>query len=415
MNILDFMDRSVTAYQAVETIEMILKENNFEEIQRTDDYSKLEANKKYYFTINDGGILTFTSGDRPEKFRIINSHCDSPSYRVKPKAQLSGPNYSRINIEPFGSPIHSTWLDRPLSLAGRVFTRSDDPFKPRKHLINIDRDLLVIPNPAIHLNPEANSGYTYQAHKDMLALLSSSLNEDVFMDLLGEEIGEDPSSITDFDLFVYARERASYLGAKEEFISSGRLDNLAMAYASTMAIVDSNSSDITLAFIAGNEEIGSMGLEGADTPMLSDTLKRLAKAFDLDYDRMIAKSFVVSADMAHGIHPNHPDLADQNNYPLINQGPVIKYSGRKSYMSDGYSGSVFKALAEKAGVKTQVYTNRSDQRGGITIGPLNSNHLSIPVVDVGNPMLAMHSVRELAGRSDLNDMIRVFKEFYNYQ
>lgn len=414
MNILDFLNCSVTSIQAVDSIKNILTENNFKEIQQADDWSILKQNEKYFFTVNDGAILAFTSGESPKSFRIINSHSDSPCFRVKPRAQLTDENYTRINVEVFGSPIYSTWMDRPLSVAGRVFTRTDNPFKPKKHLVNIDKDLLVMPNLAIHLNRDANSGYEYKAHKDLIALMSTSSNKDEFKEVLAEEINEDPNNIVDFDLFLYAREKASYLGSRQEFISSGRLDNLAMAYASTMAIVEAESSDINIAFIAGNEEIGSMGIEGADSPLLSDSLMRLCHVFDLDYARMIANSFVVSADMAHGIHPNHPELADQNNYPKINQGPVVKYSGRKSYMSDGYTSSVFRNLASGIGVNVQTYTNRSDQRGGITIGPINTNHLNIPVVDVGNATLAMHSVRELAGRDDLEDMIRVFVEFYNY-
>lgn len=411
MEFLDFMNSAVTQYQAVETITSILLENNFKEIHRTDTWN-LQLGGKYFFTSNDAGIIAFTIGNDPKSFRIINSHGDSPTFRVKSKSQLNKSHYISLNTEIFGSPILSSWMDRPLSIAGRVYTKTDDPFKPKKHMVNIDRDLLVIPNAAIHLNRDINDGYKYKPHIDMLPLLGTTGDEDAFMKLIADEIDEDPSLIYDYDLQLYSRQKATYFGLDNEFISSGRLDNLEMAYCSVMGLLDGESSDINLAFVAGNEEIGSMGLEGADSPLLSDTLRRISKSLELDNDIMMANSFVVSADASHAIHPNLTDLSDPTNFAVLNQGPVIKYSGRRSYMSDGYSGAVFKAIADNAGVSYQYYTNRSDQRGGVTIGPINTNHLSIPVVDVGNPTLAMHSASEVAGRKDLTDMLKIFKEFY---
>lgn len=410
MDFLKFMDKSPTAYQAVDTIKTDLEENGFEKICRKDVWD-LKAGGKYFFTVNDACVMAFTVGDDPKSFRIINSHGDSPTFRIKPTPNFDNDNYQRLGVDIHGGPILSTWLDRPLSVAGRVFTKTSDPYKPKFHLVNIDKDLLTIPNAAIHLHDNINKGYEYKPQVDLLPLLGLKDSKS-FLEIIAEEIGESVEDILDFDLYLYAREKACYLGADEEFISSGRLDNLAMAYASYTALVNEESSDVNVCFVAGNEEIGSMGIEGADTPLLSDTLRRIATSLGLDFDRMCANSFVVSADMAHAIHPNLPELSDRENHIVLNGGPAIKYSGNKNYITDAYSASVFKFLAEKAGVKVQTYTNRADQRGGRTIGPLNTNHMNIPIVDVGNPTLAMHSVREVCGRKDMEDMVKVFREFY---
>ncbi|MDO5718875.1 MAG: M18 family aminopeptidase [Tissierellia bacterium] len=416
---LKFIDKSPVSYQAVDNLSQKLIDSGFEKLDKGEKWN-LRHSGKYFIINNDSSIIAFRIGkiNSDFKFHIIGSHSDSPGFRVKPKSIMEvDRNYIKLNTEVYGGPILSTWFDRPLSLAGRVLIKGDQ--KPITRLINIDRDLLIIPNLAIHMNREVNNGYTFNAQKDTLPLLSlmqEEADENFLHRLISEEIKIDQDQILDFDLYLYVREKASILGYNSEFISAGRLDNLAMAHSSINALIDSGESESTnIVIVTDNEEVGSMSRQGADSPMIRDTLERISICINgerEDFYRAISKSFMISADMAHALHPNYAEKADPTNYPIINKGPVIKLAASKAYTSDGYSSAVYKQLCDNAGVPCQEFTNRSDLRGGSTIGPITSKHLDIAAVDIGNPMLAMHSVRELGGVDDHYYIYKSFIEFF---
>lgn len=423
-NLMTFLDVSPTCYQAVQYSAEMLEYNGYVKLDKKDNWN-LEANGKYYIVNNDSALIAFRIGSTDTdslKFHLIGSHSDSPTFRVKPSSEMPvKDSYIKLNTEVYGGPILSTWFDRPLSIAGRVFLRGSNPYEPILKLINIDRNLMIIPNLAIHMNREINSGYSYNAQVDTLPLLSmineNLEKENILINLLSEELGISKDDILDFDLYLYAREKAALVGLNKEFISSGRLDNLAMAHASLTALIDSGESESTnVVIITDNEEVGSMTRQGADSPMIADTLMRITLSLtgDIeDYFKALSRSFMISSDMAHALHPNHPEKSDPTVYPVINGGPVIKIAASKSYTSDAYSISVYKEICKNAGVPVQEFTNRSDSRGGSTIGPITSKHLDIASVDIGNPTLSMHSVRELAGVDDHYYVYKSFLEFYS--
>lgn len=422
-DLMAFIDSSPTCYQATNTIIEKLAASGFTKLEKESDW-KLEKNGKYFIANNDSAVIAFRIGNTSKnelKFHLIGSHSDSPTFRIKPSSEMPvRDSYIKLNTEVYGGPIFSTWFDRPLSIAGRVFLRGDNPYEPILKLINIDRDLLIIPNLAIHMNREINSGYSYNAQVDtlpLLAMINEELEkENILINLLSKELGVDKDEILDFDLYLYAREKAGLVGLNNEFISAGRLDNLAMAHASLAALIDSSESESTnVVIVTDNEEVGSMTRQGADSPMIADTLLRIVLSLTgevQDYYKALSRSFMISSDMAHALHPNHSEKSDPTVYPVLNGGPTIKIAASKSYTSDAYSISVYKELCKNAGVPVQEFTNRSDSRGGSTIGPITSKHLDIASVDIGNPTLAMHSVRELAGVDDHYFVYKSFLEFY---
>lgn len=422
-DLMAFIDSSPTCYQATNTIIEKLAASGFTKLEKESDW-KLEKNGKYFIANNDSAVIAFRIGNTSKnelKFHLIGSHSDSPTFRIKPSSEMPvKDSYIKLNTEVYGGPIFSTWFDRPLSIAGRVFLRGDNPYEPILKLINIDRDLLIIPNLAIHMNREINSGYSYNAQVDtlpLLAMINEELEkENILINLLSKELGVDKDEILDFDLYLYAREKAGLVGLNNEFISAGRLDNLAMAHASLAALIDSSESESTnVVIVTDNEEVGSMTRQGADSPMIADTLMRIVLSLTgevQDYYKALSRSFMISSDMAHALHPNHSEKSDPTVYPVLNGGPAIKIAASKSYTSDAYSISVYKELCKNAGVPVQEFTNRSDSRGGSTIGPITSKHLDIASVDIGNPTLAMHSVRELAGVDDHYFVYKSFLEFY---
>lgn len=421
--LIDFIYDSPTAFHAVESVKKILDANSFKEIKEDERWS-LETGGKYYTIKNESAITAFTigKGNLPEEgFRIIGSHTDSPTFRIKPNAEMvSEGNYIKLNTEVYGGPILNTWLDRPLSLAGRVAIKSKNPFKPEVRLINIKRPILIIPNLAIHMNRTINQGIELNKQKDTLPLLSQ-INEKFEKDqylltTIAKELGVDKESIIDFDLFLYEFEKGSIVGLNQEFISSGRLDDLAMVHSSVKAIVNTKrSAGVNVCVCFDNEEVGSSTKQGADSPMLSVILERIAMSLGLDredYFRALSNSFIISADLAHAVHPNCGEKADPVLRPMINKGPVIKVSASQSYTSDSVSTAIYSEICRKAKVPVQKFTNRSDERGGSTIGPISSNHLAIKSVDMGTPILSMHSIRELGGVQDHTYVIKSFEEFY---
>ncbi len=415
-DLLKYIDASPTAYQAVEVQKKLLKEKGFEEIDRGQAWA-LEPGDKCFLVLGDAGIIAFIVGkEKTAPFHILGAHSDSPSLRLKENPTMKKEGYSLLNVEPYGGLIARTWLDRPLSVAGRLIVSTDDD-KPKSKLVDIDRSLLIIPSLAIHQDREVNAKGEIKPQKTLIPILGLAGDDQVdILSIAAEAAGVNKEDIVDFDLHLYAREKGTFVGNEEEFFSVGRIDNLGMAFAELTALVEAKASDShKLVVINDNEEIGSSTLRGADSASLRDVLHRIVLALggsEEDFLISLANSFLISGDQAHAVHPNYPEVADPTNRPRMNHGPVIKISANKSYNTDAMSAARFRLLAKAAGVSVQTFHNHSDRRGGSTIGPLTEKWTTIPGVDVGNPMLSMHSVRELAGVKDHGDMIKVMKEFF---
>ena len=422
-NMLDFIYESPTQFNAVAVSAETLEKNGFEKLNPKENW-KLEVGKKYYTTKNSSALVAFkVNSDEVEKegFRIIGSHTDSPGFRIKPNAEMESCGaYLKLNTEGYGGMILSTWLDRPLAMAGRVFLRGENPFKPVEKIVNINKPVCIIPNLAIHMNRSINDGYKYNKQTDMLplvGLINEQLEKDNYMvKLLASELNVEIEEIIDFDIFLYEYEKGCFTGANEEFISTGRLDNLSMYYSSVEALLDSDSkSGISIAVGFDNEEVGSATKQGADSNMLLNILERICISLGKDRQQFfeaIENSFIISSDLAHAVHPNVNGMADPTNRPVMGKGPVIKVHAGQAYTSDGYSISVYKEICRECGVEYQEFVNKSDQRGGSTIGPISSTHIDIPSVDVGAPILSMHSIRELGCSEDFYNTYKTFMKFY---
>lgn len=422
-NMLDFIYESPTQFNAVAVSTEILEKNGFEKLNPKENW-KLEVGKKYYTTKNSSALVAFkVNSDEIEKegFRIIGSHTDSPGFRIKPNAEMESCGaYLKLNTEGYGGMILSTWLDRPLAMAGRVFLRGENPFKPVEKIVNINKPVCIIPNLAIHMNRSINDGYKYNKQTDMLplvGLINEQLEKENYMiKLLASELNVEIEEIIDFDIFLYEYEKGCFTGANEEFISTGRLDNLSMYYSSVEALLDSDSkSGISIAVGFDNEEVGSSTKQGADSNMLLNILERICISLGKDRQQFfeaIENSFIISSDLAHAVHPNVNGMADPTNRPVMGKGPVIKVHAGQAYTSDGYSISVYKEICRECGVEYQEFVNKSDQRGGSTIGPISSTHIDIPSVDIGAPILSMHSIRELGCSEDFYNTYKTFVKFY---
>ncbi len=423
-DLMKFIDESHSQFQVCNNVEKRLEGNGYKRLNAADRWS-LEAGGKYFISKNSSAFIAFEIGsENPAEsgFRLIGSHTDSPTFKIKPNPEIVVDNsYVKLNTEMYGGAIISTWLDRPLSIAGRVSLRSNDVMNPEIRLIDIDKDLLIIPNLCKHQNRAVNEGSSFNKQEDILPIISLINDEfekdGMLVNLIAKELEVKAEEILDFELYLYLREKASVIGLGDEFISAPKLDNLAMVHASLTGLLESDSSPFTKVIIANdNEEVGSRSKQGADSPMLKNTLERIVLAMGGDrenYHRAISKSFIISADMAHAIHPNYTNKSDPTNRPKINAGPTIKIAANGSYTSDSQSIAVYKAICENAGVKCQTFVNRSDMSGGSTIGPHTSTQLEITSIDIGNPTLSMHSSRELAGAKDHEDIIKTFIEYFN--
>jgi len=421
--LLDFIQESPSSFHAVEGVKKMLVPFGFQELPFKERWSLIPGGK-YYVTRNDSAIIAFIVGEgMPEEygFHLIGAHTDSPSFRVKPLPEIPVEgHYLKLNVETYGGPILNTWLDRPLSLAGRIILRGKSPFSPQVKLFRSDQPLLVIPNLAIHMNRKINEGFELNKQKDMLPLLTQITEglekEGILIRHLAQTLNCLPEDILDFDLFLYEYEKGCLVGLQQEFISSGRLDDLAMVHAGAWALARAKPTLITQVLACfDHEECGSTSKQGAASPFLSHVLERILLALKKDreaYFQALAHSFLISADMAHALHPNAGEKLDPINRPILNGGPVIKISANQSYTTDAESAAVFTVLCQRAGVPVQKFVNRSDERGGSTIGPISSTHLDIRSVDIGNPILAMHSARELGGVKDHLAIAKVFSEFY---
>lgn len=422
--LLDFINKSKTAFQGAHEVKNILDKNGFTEIKESDCWN-LTKGDKHYIMKNDSAIIAFEVGCgqiEEDGFRLIGAHTDSPGFRIKPNAQMTVENnYVKLNTEVYGGPILSTWFDRPLSIAGRVTLKSDNVFKPETRIVDVNKPVLIIPNLAIHMNRSVNEGYEFNRQKDvlpLLALCNEKLEKDNYLvNLLAETLKVEVSDILDFDLFLYEYAEGSLVGLNEELISCGRLDDLWMVFAGLKALTESNEIKATKVLVAlDNEEIGSLTSQGANSSILENILERIALGLNKDregFRRALSNSVMISADLAHAIHPNYTEKCDPTNKPVLGGGPVIKIAASGSYSTDSFAAGIFKGVCEKAGVPCQVFVNRSDMRGGTTIGPITAAKLNIPVIDMGAPLLSMHSIRELASVKDNEYTIKAFTEFFN--
>lgn len=421
-NLIDYIYDSPTAFNAVETSKDLLLENGFYELKMNERW-QLKVGGKYFITKNSSSLTAFVinSDNMQDGFRIIGSHSDSPTFRIKPNAEMAVENaYLKLNTEGYGGAILSTWFDRPLSIAGRVILKSKNVLYPREEIININRPVCIIPNIAIHMNRSINDGYKFNKQKDTLplvGLINDTLEKDDFLlKEISKELNVDKKDILDFDLYLYEYEKGNIIGPNEEFISSSRLDNLSMAHASLYGLIDSKGKNgINIASIFDNEEVGSSTKQGADSNMLLNLLERICISLGKDREEFfsaIYSSFMISADLAHALHPNIVEKHDPINKPIMGGGPVIKISANQAYTSDAFSSGVYKNICEKCGVKYQQFVNRSDEKGGSTIGPISSTHLDINSVDIGSPILSMHSIRELGSVEDHFNIYKTFVEFY---
>ncbi|MCI5605210.1 MAG: M18 family aminopeptidase [Clostridia bacterium] len=395
----DFIEKSPTSFHAVKNISEELLKNGFSELFEFEDWN-LNKGGKYFVTRNQSSIIAFKIPENPDCFMIAASHTDSPCFKIKPSPELESEGVVKLNIEGYGGMIKESWFDRPLSVAGRIVTETEEGIK--SELINIDRDLVVIPSLAIHMGKVEN----INIQKDLLPLAGTQ--EGVFSRLFGDNIG--------CDLFLYNRMKASFWGVDNEYFSAPRIDNLQSAFSTMRGFLNADNIGAVSVFTAfDNEEVGSGTKQGAKSTFLSDVLERICYSTGITkdgYKRMLASSFMLSADNAHAAHPNYPEKADPINRPRMNGGIVIKYNANQKYTTDSVSEALFKKICKNAGVPYQTYVNRSDVAGGSTLGNLASESVSVNTVDIGIAQLAMHSSYETAGVKDTYYMVKAAEEFF---
>ena len=411
MTLSDFLGQSPSEYQAVSSIKKELLAHGFKELREEDAFSLGRGD--YFVTRNDSALIAFTVPEEFDRIRITAAHTDSPYFKIKENPEIRSNGYVKLNVEKYGGMLESPWLDRPLSIAGRIFTDEDGI---KMHLVNLDRPVCLIPSLAIHMDRNANNGKKFNPQNDLLPLYSCSEDGKSLISLVADSVGADEDSVIGFDLYCVNYEKPVIWGDGNEFISSPRLDDLQSVYGTLAGFLKAKRSlSLSVFAVFSNEEVGSSTRQGAASTFLADTLKRiylsLGKTFE-DYERDLARGFMISADNAHAIHPNSPEKADPVNRPLINHGVVMKFSGNQKYCTDGYSAAVFRKLAKEAGKEIQVFTNRSDIPGGSTLGNISNNQVAIPTVDIGLPMLAMHSPFETAGTKDTDDLAEIISVFF---
>ena len=404
----DFIKNSPTAYHTVDTVKKMLDREGYQELYECDRW-KLTVDGKYYVIRNGTSIIAFRTVKDARGFMIVASHSDSPAFRVKTTAESVGA-YTRLEVEKYGGMIYYSWLDRPLSVAGRVLVRTNEGMEGK--LVNIDSDLLTVPSLAIHLNRGVNDGAKFNPAKDLLPLYSLEGERGDLMRSVAENIGVRSESIIAHDLFLYNRDEGKRVGKNGEFILCPRLDDLGCVYTSTVAFIGADSSHaVPVLAVFDNEEVGSETKQGAASTFLRDTLLRISGS-EPALGVALENSFMVSADNAHAKHPSYPEMSDPDNAPLLNRGVVIKYNASQRYTTDGFSDAFFRSICERAGARVQSYYNRADLPGGSTLGSISNTRVSVPTVDIGLPQLAMHSANETAGAYDLDEMVKALTDFY---
>lgn len=422
-NLIDFIDASPTMFHATASCKKLLEENDFTFLNNAAPWT-LKQGGKYYTTLNDSCLIAFCVNSthvEEEGFKIIGTHSDVPGFRIKPNAQMQTENYIKLNTEGYGGAILSSWFDRPLSVAGRVALKSENLLRPQTRLVDLNRPLLIIPNLAIHMNREVNNGVKMNKQKDTLPILTYSnekVSEKIMLDLLADALKVEVSEILDADLYLYPYEKSMCVGLNEEFISAPRLDDLSMTYSGLYALLNNSSQKGVSMFVCyDNEEVGSHTKQGADAPFLIRTLERiliaLGKSSRESLFMALENSFMISGDVAHLAHPNYMEKSDPTHKVLPGNGPAIKVNANFSYTTDSDSYAVFAGLCKANDIPFQVFVNRSDERGGSTIGPVAASHLGIRSVDIGTPMLAMHSARELMAAEDFIYTAKAMKAFFS--
>lgn len=426
--LLSFLDASPVNFLAVKNLTDELQQHGYRRIDTTEALGTVKAGDKFFVTKNDSSIYAFQIGRKPlaeTGFHMICAHCDSPTFRIKPHAEIDCEGgIVKLNTEVYGGPIMSTWFDRPLTLAGRVIVKSKDVMSPTTLLLHVKRPLLQISNLAIHFNRQVNDGVKLSRQKDVLPILGIINDElekgNLLMNIILEELNKQQTvareDILDFDLYLADATPACTFGAHNELISSGRLDDLSMCFAGLEALLASQPTDTTQVLaIFDNEETGSQTKQGAGSPFLSYMLKRIALAqsgTEEAYYQAVERAFMISADNAHAWHPNYSEKYDPTNHPMLGGGPVIKFNAAQKYASDAYSASVFAGLCKKAGVPCQRFVNHSDVAGGSTLGNILASSIPLRGVDMGNAILAMHSCRETGSTADHEFCVKVFTQFY---
>ena len=426
--LLSFLDASPVNFLAVKNLTDELQQHGYHRIDTTEALGTIKAGDKFFVTKNDSSIYAFQIGRKAlaeTGFHMICAHCDSPTFRIKPHAEIDCEGgIVKLNTEVYGGPIMSTWFDRPLTLAGRVIVKSKDVMTPTTLLLHVKRPLLQISNLAIHFNRQVNDGVKLSRQKDVLPILGIINDElekgNLLMNIILEELNKQQTvaceDILDFDLYLADATPACTFGAHNELISSGRLDDLSMCFAGLEALLASQPTDTTQVLaIFDNEETGSQTKQGAGSPFLSYMLKRIALAqggTEEAYYQAVERAFMISADNAHAWHPNYSEKYDPTNHPMLGGGPVIKFNAAQKYASDAYSASVFAGLCKKAGVPCQRFVNHSDVAGGSTLGNILASSIPLRGVDMGNAILAMHSCRETGSTADHEFCVKVFTQFY---
>ena len=411
-DLMNFLQASPTAYQAVDNLCAMLDAAGFEQLEERESW-RIAPGGKYYVTRNQSSLIAFRV---PEggltHFQIVASHSDSPAFKLKPAAGRDSQGYALLNVEKYGGMIMSTWFDRPLSVAGRVIVQTEGGLETR--LVSLDRDLCLIPSVPIHFNRKVNDGVALNPQVDLLPVCGAA-GADV-MKLAAESVGAEPEAVAGADLFLVNRDAPRVWGAQGEYIASPRLDDLECAWASVRALIDAKpSAHIDMACVFDNEEVGSGTKQGADSSFLTDVLRRVSlalRAGEQALEAAMAGSFMLSADNAHAVHPNHPEKYDDENRVKMNGGVVVKFNADQKYTSDGVSQAVFEAICRRAGVPVQRFANRSDVPGGSTLGNIANAHASMNTVDIGLAQLAMHSANESAGTKDLQYMIDAMRAFH---
>lgn len=430
--LLSFLDASPVNFLAVKNIADTLAANGFHRIDPALPLGEVKSGDRFFVTKNDSSIYAFRIGNKPiadAGFHMICAHCDSPTFRIKPNAEmLTEGGIVKLNTEVYGGPIMSTWFDRPLTLAGRVIVRGEDVMQPETLLLHIKRPLLQISNLAIHFNRQVNDGVALSKQKDVLPLLGQITSQletgNLLMNVILEELNSTiadcqfcAKDVLDFDLYLADATPACTFGVHNEFISSGRLDDLSMCYAGLEALIASDTTDTTQVLaLFDNEETGSQTKQGAGSPFLAYMLKRISMAQSCTeeaYYQAVERAFMISADNAHAWHPNYPEKYDPTNHPMLGGGPVIKFNAAQKYASDAVSAAVFAGLCEKAGVPCQRFVNHSDVAGGSTLGNILASSIPLRGVDMGNAILAMHSCRETGSVVDHEYCVKVFTEFFS--
>ena len=420
----DFLDASPVNFLAASNIANELENAGYRRLDPQMPIGEVRAGDKLYVTKNDSSVYAFHIGRQPMAdagFRMICAHCDSPTFRIKPNAEmLCEGGIVKLNTEVYGGPVMSTWFDRPLTIAGRVIVRGDDALHPKTLLLHVKRPLLQICNLAIHFNRQVNDGVKLSRQKDMLPILGIVTNElergNLLMNVVCGELGVQSGDILDFDLYLADATPACTFGVHDEFISSGRLDDLSMCFAGLEAMIGTATTDATKVLaIFDNEETGSQTKQGAGSPFLSIILKRIAlaqSASEEAFYQAVERAFMVSADNAHAWHPNYSEKYDPTNHPVLGGGPVIKFNAAQKYASDAVSAAVFAEICRKAGVPFQCFVNHSDVAGGSTLGNILASSIPLRGVDMGNAILAMHSCRETGSVADHIYTVKAFTQFF---